>query len=276
MGSDVVQELRRREIAHLSLGRAQCDVTSAEACRQAFADGQPTVVINCAAYTDVNRAESEIDLAMAVNRDGAANVAQACSDMGASCIYVSTDYVFDGGKPEPYEPTDLTNPINAYGRTKLAGEQAVVAALPDGKWTIARTSWLYGAHGPNFVKTMLRLARDGKYLKIISDQRGAPTYTVDLARALVDMAIGAAGGVVHVTNSGACSWYEFAQEIFALSGVNPLSLIPCATADFPTAACRPSNSQLSSTSLVDRQVAPLPPWQDGLRRYLAETGDLSQ
>lgn len=275
LGTDVVVELERRGVAHRGFARAQCDVTSFETCRDALLDCRPSVVINCAAYTDVNRAEAEEIVAMAVNRTGASNVARACADVEAACIYVSTDYVFDGTKTEPYETTDRTNPVNAYGRTKLAGELVVSAVLPADKWTIARTSWLYGANGPNFVKTMLRLAREGKDLKIINDQKGAPTYTVDLAHALVDLAVEKTHGIVHVTNGGACTWFEFAQEIFRLSGVHPPSLAACATAEFPTPARRPANSRLSAKSLVDRQLTPLPPWQDALRRYLTDTGDLN-
>lgn len=274
LGTDLVKELQRRNIPHHAFNRSACDVTSIESCRQSIAKHQPAVVINCAAYTDVNCAESEEDRAMAINATGAGNLAQACAETGAKCIYVSTDYVFDGTCTEPYATTDQTNPINAYGRSKLAGEYAVAAALPAEACVIARTSWLFGAGGPNFVKTMLRLAREGKDLRIINDQVGSPTYTADLARGLVDLALAQAYGVFHVTGSGSCSWYDFAREIFRQSGVKPLSLEPCATTDFRTPARRPANSRLSANRLLGHNIEPLPHWTDALRRYLQETGEM--
>lgn len=276
LGTDVVKQLQRRNLPHQAFDRASFDLISPDSCRQALQQCRPAVVINCAAYTDVNRAESEEEQAMAINAIGAGNLAAACAEVGAACIYVSTDYVFDGKKPEPYLPSDPTNPVNAYGRSKLAGEIAVAAALPPTAWAIARTSWLYGASGPNFVKTMLRLARDGKDLKIIHDQVGAPTYTVDLAPALVELAVRRVHGIVHVTGSGACSWFEFAEEIFSKAGVQPPSLVPCGTAEFPTPAKRPANSRLSPDSLIKAGIQPLPHWADALHRYLQETGEVAQ
>jgi dTDP-4-dehydrorhamnose reductase len=275
LGRDVMRELQTRGIEGRWLDRGACDTTSPEACRAALANSAPiSAVINCAAYTDVNRAEAEEELATRINGYGAGNLAAACKEAGARLVHVSTDYVFDGTNPEPYEPTDATAPLNAYGRSKLAGEHAIAAKLPPHQYCIARTSWLYGQHGPNFVKTMLRLAGEGRDLNVIDDQTGAPTYTVDLARALVDLAINPnASGVVHATNSGACTWYEFAQAIFAESCVQPASLSPCATEDFPTPAVRPKNSRLSPESLLQAGVSLLPHWRDALRRYLQESAE---
>lgn len=280
LGADVSTELLRRQISHRAFLRDECNVMFQNSPRQAFQEHRPSVVINCAAFTDVNLAESKQDLALAVNGVGAANVARACAEVGASCIYVSTDYVFDGRKDTPWDTDDPTNPLNVYGRTKLAGEQETMAALEADKWIVARTSWLYGAKGKNFVKSMLRLAREGKDVKIINDQTGAPTYTVDLARALVDLALAAdnspaARGIVHIANTGSCTWFEFAQEIFRLSGIQPASLTPCATSEYPTPARRPTNSRLSLQSLLGLGIKGLPPWQDGLRRYLAEIRELT-
>lgn len=274
LGTDVVKELQRRGIAHIALDRTACDVTSPDSCFSALARHRPAALINCAAYTDVNRAESEEDKAMAINATGAENLARACSDSGTFMVQVSTDYVYDGMKTEPYSTADATAPINAYGRSKLAGEKAVARVLPHTGYCIARTSWLFGSAGPNFVKTMLRLARDGKDLKIIHDQVGAPTYTVDLARALVDLAVGGYAGIFHVTGGGACSWFEFAQEIFNQAGVHPPTLEPCASDEFPTPAKRPASSRLSDRSIVNNNIQPLPHWTDGLTRYLRETGEL--
>lgn len=278
LGRDVMRELEQRKITSLSLDHAALDVTDAAACRDLFnSANSPGIVINCAAYTDVNRAESEEDLATAINGDGARNLAVACADAGVRLVHVSTDYVFDGTKAGPYDVTDLTAPLNAYGRSKLRGEQAIAETMTTGQWTIARTSWLYGVAGPNFVKTMLRIARAGKPLKVIHDQTGAPTYTVDLARALVDLALlPEDAGIVHTTNAGACTWFEFAEAIFTESGVRPTALQPCSTSDFPTPAQRPANSCLSPDSLTQTGIKALPHWRDALRRYIAESGDPAQ
>lgn len=274
LGHDVVKELRRRGLAVVEFDRSRCDVTNADLCWKAIQSSAADVVINCAAYTNVNGAETETDLTMAVNSEGAANVAAACAATGARMIHVSTDYVFDGTKNGAYDAADATNPLNMYGRSKLAGEQRVAETLPEAQWAVVRTSWLYGANGPNFVKTMLNLARQGKDLKVINDQVGAPTYTVDLASALVDLAMTGASGIIHGTATGECTWYEFAREIFQMSGITPASLMPCVTADYPTPAVRPLNSRLSPASLLKFGVSALPHWQDGLKRYLEETGEL--
>jgi dTDP-4-dehydrorhamnose reductase len=277
LGHDVVRELERRGVRYRAYDRAACDVASPESCEKLFAAEQFGAVVNCAAYTDVNRAESEEELATQINGIGAGNLAAACATAGARLIHVSTDYVFNGEKVGPYQVSDVTAPLNAYGRSKLAGEIAIARHLPEDQFCIARTSWLYGANGPNFVKTMLRLAGEGKVLKIINDQTGAPTYTVDLARALVDLALTpSACGIVHVTNSGECTWYEFARAIFEESGVTPGSILPCDTEDFPTPARRPANSRLSADRLLEFGISPLPAWRDGLRRYLQETGELAR
>ncbi len=274
LGHDVVAELHRRSLPVLPLTRAQCDVTDAAQCESAIVGIGANVVINCTAYTNVNGAESEADAAMAINAYGAENLAAACRRAGARLIHVSTDYVYDGTKSEPYEATDQTNPLNSYGRSKLAGEHRIAAVLPADCWAVVRTAWLYGAQGNNFVKTMLRLGREGKDLNVINDQVGSPTYTVDLATTLVELALRNASGIIHATGSGECTWYEFAEEIFRLSGVKPASLKPCSSVEFPTPAVRPANSRLSPGSLVAAGVPRLPHWKDALERYLAETGEL--
>lgn len=273
LGMDVCRALKDRGVVFTGADRSDCDVTSAESCMRALERSRSTIVINCAAYTDVNRAESEEEQALAINGTGVKNLAQACFHHGARLIHVSTDYVFDGEKAGAWEPGDPVNPINAYGRTKLAGEQAIASEMSPGQWMIARTSWLYGVHGKsNFVKTMLRLADEGRDITVIHDQRGAPTYTVDLASALVDIAMQKVTGVHHVTNSGACTWFEFAQTIFELSDAQPSSISPCTSDTFPTPARRPANSVLSAASLVAAGIKPLPHWRDGLERYLIEAG----
>jgi dTDP-4-dehydrorhamnose reductase len=241
--------------------RGDLDVTDAPAVDHAFRKVRPDAVVNCAAYTDVDRAESDEATATEVNGDGAGNVALAAAAVGAFVVQPSTDYVFDGEKREPYIETDPTGPRTAYGRSKLAGEWTVAEANP--RHAIVRTSWLFGLHGKNFVDTMLRL--DGP-VKVVDDQVGCPTYTAHLAEALVDLAGGRLTGVVHVAGAGQCSWYEFAQEIFARAE-RDVEVQPCATEEFPRPAPRPKYSVLRS-SLPDAPA--LPGWRDGLEAYLME------
>jgi len=273
LGTDVVRELQRRQIICHALERQSCDITSLEMCRQVLGTLRPSVVINCSGYTAVDRAETEIDAAFNINAKGAGNVALTCTEIGARLIHISTDYVFNGNAAEPYEPSAQTSPLNIYGSSKMAGEMSVSGIMRD-SWTIARTSWLFGAHGSNFVKKILKLAREGKPIRVVHDQIGSPTYTADLASALVELATRPPAGIVHITASGSCTWFEFAQAIFEFSGVQPVSLEPLSSADFPTPARRPQNSRLSNAKAMKAGVGILPHWRDGLRRYLQETGDL--
>jgi dTDP-4-dehydrorhamnose reductase len=241
--------------------RAELDVTDAPAVERAFREVQPDAVVNCAAYTDVDRAESDEDTATRVNADGAGNVATAAAAVGAFVVQPSTDYVFDGEKREPYVETDATGPRSAYGRSKLAGEWTVAEANP--RHAIVRTSWLFGVHGKNFADTMLSL--DGP-LKVVDDQVGCPTYTGHLADALVDLADGRLTGIVHVAGGGECSWYEFAREIFR-QAERAVEVAPCSTEEYPRPAPRPKYSVLRSV----RPHAPvLPDWREGVEAYLTE------
>ncbi len=245
----------------VGLTRAELDVTDAAAVERTFIGVRPDAVVNCAAYTDVDGAESDEPTATAVNADGAGNVATAAAAVGAFVVQPSTDYVFDGEKREPYVETDATGPRSAYGRSKLAGEWTVAEANP--RHAIVRTSWLFGLHGRNFADTMLSL--DGP-LKVVDDQIGCPTYTAHLADALVDLAGGRLTGVVHVAGGGECSWYEFAREIFRRAE-RDVDVAPCTTEEFPRPAPRPRYSVLRSA----RPEAPvLPDWHDGLEAYLME------
>jgi dTDP-4-dehydrorhamnose reductase len=244
------------------LTRAELDVTDAAAVERALLDARPDAVINCAGYTDVDAAESDEATATRVNGDGAGNVATAAAAVGAHVVLPSTDYVFDGEKREPYLESDPVGPRTAYGRSKLAGEWTTAEANP--QHAIVRTSWLFGVGGKNFVDTMLGL--DGE-LKVVADQVGCPTFTGHLAEALLEVAAARATGVLHVAGSGACSWYEFAAEIFAAAGRTDVELTPCTTAEYPRPAPRPAYSVLAS----ERPDAPrLPDWREGLRAYLAE------
>jgi dTDP-4-dehydrorhamnose reductase len=251
LGQEVVRVAGERVVA---LTRADLDVTDRSAVQDAL---RGATVINCAAYTDVDGAEADPETAHAVNADGARNVAEAARRV----VYVSTDYVFDGAKRDPYVESDPTAPLQEYGHSKLAGERATAEANEN--HVVARSSWLFGTGGKNFVETMLTLARERDELLVVDDQMGAPTFTGHLADALTSLASGDERGVLHVAGGGSCSWYEFARAIFELEGVD-VAVRPCATDEFPRPARRPSNSVLRS----ERGAPELPSWQDGLEAYL--------
>ena len=246
LGQDVV-----RAANAVGYSRAELDVTDAAAVRDALEPDD--LVINCAAWTDVDGAEEREDDAIRVNRDGARNVAEAAG----SVVYVSSDYVFDGTKRDPYLESDPVNPLSAYGRTKLEGERATAEANP--RHFIARSSWLFGPGGKNFVETMLGL---GPEVRVVDDQFGSPTFTGHLAEALVRLARTEDFGVHHLAAAGSCSWFEFAREIFARAG-SDTRVEPCTTAEFPRPAPRPAYSVLAS-----ERGDGLPTWQEGLEAYL--------
>ena len=246
--------------------RAELDITDLAAVAEAVAVARPDAVINCAAYTDVDGAERDPDGAHAVNGAGAGHVATAAAQAGAWVIHVSTDYVFDGAKRTPYVESDVTAPASVYGASKLAGELAVAAAAPD-THTIVRTSWLFGAGGPCFPATMLRLAGERDELTVVDDQVGCPTYTGHLAGALVGFA-GAPkppAGIVHLAASGECSWHDFAVAIFTRAGVE-VTVRRGSSEDLGRPAPRPAYSVLRSER--GSLVPVLPDWRDGLDAYL--------
>jgi dTDP-4-dehydrorhamnose reductase len=264
LGRDVCEAAGAAGHEVLALARADLDVVDAAAVNAAVADARPDAVVNCAAWTDVDGAEADEATATAVNRDGAGHVAAAAVRAGAHCVHISSDYVFDGRAREPYTEDAATAPLGAYGRSKLAGEHAVLAAAPHGA-AILRSSWLFGLHGRNFVATMLRLAAERDELAVVDDQVGCPTWTGHLAPALVAVAERRLTGVLHVAGGGACSWFELARETFRVAGV-ACAVRPQSTAAAGRPAPRPPYSALRST----RPDAPvLPPWQDGLAGYLA-------
>jgi dTDP-4-dehydrorhamnose reductase len=248
----------------VGLARADLDITDPEAVRAAVRDTSPDVVVNCAAYTNVDGAESDEAAATAINGDGAGHVAAAAAEAGAHVVHVSTDYVFAGDASEPYPEDAPTGPRTAYGRSKLKGEQLVARAAPDAH-AIVRTAWLFGPHGQNFVDTMLRLGAERDELSVVDDQVGCPTYAGHLATALLQVAAQRTQGVVHAAGAGACTWFDLARATFERAGL-PVTVHPCTTADFPRPAPRPAYSVLGST----RRDAPvLPPWQDGLAAHLS-------
>jgi dTDP-4-dehydrorhamnose reductase len=286
LGRDLTGLLAARGEQCTALGRADLDITDAAATAAAVASAKPDVVVNCAAWTGVDAAEEHEAQALAVNGQGAANLAAACGLAGALLVYPSTDYVFDGNAAAPYAEDAPTAPAGAYGRTKLAGEQAVRAALPDGSYVV-RTAWLYGAHGKNFVKTMLRLARGGTAPGVVADQHGQPTWTADVAEQVYALiAASAPPGVYHATSSGQTTWFGLAEEVFALyyqgQDQEPapervrLTPRPVTTADYPTPARRPAYSVLGHQAWLAAGIKPIGDWKDALHRafpsVVAEAG----
>ncbi len=268
LGRDLLNAAGSAEFQCLPLAHAELDVTDAAAVERAVTAAAPDALINCAAWTDVDGAESAFDAARAVNQDGAGNLARAAHRAGAWIIQVSTDYVFDGEKRTPYVESDPTAPASAYGRTKLAGEQAVAEAAR-GTHTIVRSSWLFGAHGRCFPATILRLADERAELTVVDDQVGCPTYTGHLAGALLELCHTRPAGIVHVAGGGSCSWFDFARAVIAGAGLST-RIEPGSTASQDRAAPRPAYSVLGTERPQD---APrLPPWQDGLAAYLTATG----
>lgn len=253
----------------VGLGSADLDIRNASQVKNVVEKTQPEWIVLAAAYTDVDGCEGNAELAFAVNRDGAANVAEAARGSGAKLLFVSSDYVFDGKKILPYEAGDARNPQSVYGRSKAEAEVRLLEILPD--VCIARTSWLFGTGGRCFPDTILRLAASRPTLNVVNDQRGCPTYSVDLARAIIALCHKNAQGIVHVTNAGNCSWFEFAKEI--VKGAAPTTEVrPVSSAEMARPAPRPAYSVLSATSLR-RYGIEMPLWQEALQRYLKERND---
>lgn len=260
-----------------SVGRETLDLSQPEAIVKAATDTKPDVIVNAAAYTAVDKAESEQELAMAINGKAPGVLAETAEKLGASLIHISTDYVFDGTQSHPYRETDATQPLGAYGQSKRAGEEAIQSTQAN--FAIIRTAWVYGGGGKgNFVKTMLRLGGDREELRVVSDQVGSPTWTWDLAQAitqLIPQLNESTRGLYHYTNSGVCSWYDLAVATFEEAeqlGV-PLKIqrvFPITTAEYPTPARRPAYSVLSSKKISELLGAPPPHWRQGLRKMLQE------
>ena len=275
-GSDLCAQAAAAGWTVRAMSRADADITDSRALREAANNFHPHVIVNCAAYTAVDRAESEPELAMAVNGDGAANVARAAAAVGAPIVHVSTDYVFNGNGRAPYAPSDRTDPINVYGKTKLAGEAGVRAENP--RNVIVRTSWVFSHRGPNFVRTMLRLAAAHHELKIVIDQIGRPTSATDLASALFTAAHAIAdkpalAGTYHFANTGETSWFGFAQAIFEeaaqLGDTRIPRIFPIRTSEYPTAAQRPAYSVLDTAGFTATFGVEPRSWRSALRDTVA-------
>jgi dTDP-4-dehydrorhamnose reductase len=263
LGQEVVAAAQRlgHEVAAWDL--PECDLTDERATHDAVMRLEPRAVVNCAAYTNVDAAEDDEPTAERVNAAAAGNLARACAATGARLVHVSTDYVFDGSKREPWIESDAVAPLGAYGRTKLHGEEQVAAALED--HAIVRTAWLFGPHGPNFVSTMLRLAAERDEVSVVTDQVGSPTFAGHLAPALVDMAERSDRGIFHGAGAGSCSWYELTLEAFDAAGVS-CRVLPTTAAQFARPAPRPAYSVLGSER---EHPITLAPWQEGVRAHLA-------
>lgn len=265
LGYDVVKELQKQNIECYGAARKDFDIVDFNGTEKFIANYMPDVVIHCAAYTYVDKAEDEQGLCYLVNASATENIAEICKKINAKMLYISTDYVFDGTKDGFYEVEDEPNPINVYGKTKLLGEQAVERILD--KYFIVRISWVFGEHGNNFVKTMLRLGKERKEINVVADQYGSPTYTADLAPLLVEMIQTDKYGIYYATNEGVCTWAEFAEEIFKIVGMD-VKVNHITTAEYPTRAQRPMNSRLSKKSLQINNFKYLKLWNDALRQFL--------
>jgi dTDP-4-dehydrorhamnose reductase len=266
LGRDLVGVLRRQGVDVTGLARADLDVADEGAVRATLRRHQPAVVVNCAAWTAVDDAEAQEGAALLVNGQGARHVAAACAASGARLVHVSTDYVFAGDGWEPYAEDDRTGPRTAYGRTKLAGEQAVLELLPDTGYVV-RTAWLYGAHGRNFVTTMIGLEHARPTVDVVADQHGQPTWTVDVADQIIALArAGTEAGIYHATSSGETTWFELAQEIFQLLGANPARVRATVSSAYPRPAPRPAYSVLRHGRHSAAGLEPIGAWDVALRR----------
>lgn len=265
LGFDVVEELKMKKINYIGTTRNDFDITNYDEVEEYLLNHRPDCIIHCAAYTAVDKAEEQKELCYKVNVDGTENIARVCKKINCKLIYISTDYVFDGNKNEPYEVNDKPNPISVYGKSKYEGELKVQQYLQ--KYFIVRTSWVFGKQGNNFVKTMIRLGREKKEINVVADQIGSPTYTKDLAKLVCDMALTERYGIYHATNEGFCSWAEFAEEIMKQSGFDcKINYID--SSQYPVKAVRPLDSRLSKKFLKYNKFMNLRCWNEGLKDFL--------
>lgn len=265
LGYDVVKELECFNIECKGVDIGEFDITDRNRTINYIENYKPTVVIHCAAYTAVDKAEDEKEKCHSVNVMGTCHIAEACSKIDAAMVYISTDYVFDGNSEEPYEVDSTPNPLCHYGLTKYLGELEVRKHL--NKYYIVRISWVFGQNGNNFVKTMLRLGKERPQLNIVADQIGSPTFTCDAAKLINKLISTGKYGTYHCTDEGFCSWCEYAKEIFKLSGYDT-KVIPISSEEYPASARRPKNSRLSKQCLDREGFERLPHWKDALKRYL--------
>lgn len=267
LGYEVVRLLDARGVECRGTDLADFNLTDAESVLRYVRDYAPDVIVHCAGYTNVDKAESEPEVCAAVNGMGTVHMVRAALNVGAKLVYISSDYVFPGTGDTPYEINDPYGPKNVYGVSKVQGEDAVRSLMT--RYFIIRTSWLFGRNGSNFVRTMRRLGAEKKELRVVSDQVGSPTYAADLARVICDMIPTEKYGIYHVHNEGYISWADFARMIMEKSGL-PCRIIPVSSADYPTPARRPLNSRLAGHHLAEAGFEPMPSVEDALDRFLME------
>lgn len=270
LGKDVVDLFQQKGHEVMGCSRSELDITNLEQCQQVINEFQPDSIIHCAAYTAVDAAETDVDGAYKVNAVGTRNVAVVAEKIGAKLVYISTDYVFNGHSAVPYQEYDNTDPQSVYGKSKRAGE--ILTQSLSSRYFIVRTSWVYGQHGNNFVKTMLRLGQEKPQLQVVHDQKGSPTYTVDLAHFLEELIHTEKYGIYHASNSGDCTWFEFTQAIFEeaqkLGFKITAQVEPCITEQFPRPAPRPAKSVMDHLSIRTNGLNDLRPWREGLKDFL--------
>jgi dTDP-4-dehydrorhamnose reductase len=271
LGTDMLQDWKSDEV--IAADKNDADIRDIVQVRKLVARVRPDWIVLTAAYTDVDGSETNRDLAFAVNGAGAGNVARVASELGSRVFYVSTDYVFDGTSSRAYEPVDSIHPLNVYGASKAAGENAIQEVRSD--FCIGRTSWLFGAAGSSFPEKILRASETRKELTVVSDQTGSPTFTRDLASAILELIRREARGIVHITNSGTCSWFEFASEVLRQAGRDSITVRPVSTAEFVRPARRPALSVLSPASLHRHGIS-LRHWKDAVSVYLDDLRHLGK
>ena len=267
LAKDLIPLLSNRGHEVLAPPEDKLDITNLKVVKDTVDKLAPELIINCAAYTNVDGAEKQEHQALMVNGLGVQNLCLVCQEHDIPLVHFSTDYVFDGTKPSPYTIYDQTNPINAYGRSKLLGEKYILWLL--GKFYLIRTSWLFGLQGKNFIETMLELGQKQKQVSVVTDQRGCPTWTRHLAEATISLMETGRYGIYHVTNSEPTTWFDFTKEIFRLSGINT-AVTPVTSEQFPRPAKRPANSVLDHSPLKEVIERDMPSWKEALREYLAQ------
>jgi len=269
LGTDLIKVLSlNKEVVGTDI--EDFDITRQEETLRAISEIRPDLLVNAAAFTQVDKCEEEEKKVFAINGEGVKNLALACLKNGAKMVYMSTDYIFDGKKRAPYKEADSPNPLSVYGRSKLLGEQYLQELME--KFIIVRTAWLYGVNGPNFIKTVLHLAQEKDELKVVDDQCGTPTYTLHLARAINALIEIEALGIFHITNRGSCTWYEFACEILRLRGIK-VKVIPITTQEIGRPANRPSFSVLDCSKFERTTGLILPHWKEAVREFIQQEGE---
>ena len=270
LGYDTIRLLEARGIECRGVDMQDFDLTDGQAVKDYVQTYRPNAIVHCAAYTNVDKAESQPEICAAVNGMGTVNVVRAALSVGAKVVFISTDYVFPGTGDQPWKIDDPYGPQNVYGMSKVQGEDAVRSLMT--RYFILRTSWVFGKNGRNFVRTMLRLGKEKKELRVVSDQVGSPTYTKDLARVICDMLPTEKYGIYHVRNEGYISWCDFARMIMQKAGL-PCRVLPVASSEYPTPAKRPLNSRLDASRPAEAGFEPMPSVENALDRYLDEIRD---